>query len=306
MTDAFIGIDIGTSGCRIVAIDQFGQILAEQTYCYDRPQLRVAANGETHAEQDPQWLWTIVAKLLKQLLAICQSTIRVQAIAVDATSGSILLTDKHGQPLSPILLYNDSRAQWQSKRIADVAPDNSAAHGTASGLSKLNYLQKTLSLPNQYHLLHQAAWINFKLGAPVGISDENNALKTGYDPVAQQWPDWLTPFRGKATLPKVVTAGTKIGYLSETLAKQFGIKNQPSIIAGTTDSIAAFLATDAHKVGDAVTSLGSSLVIKQLNDKPVFKPGQGIYSHRLGNKWLVGGASNTGGAVLKFFSLIYN
>jgi D-ribulokinase len=52
-----------------------------------------------------------------------------------------------------------------------------------------------------------------------------------------------------------------------------------------------------------VTSLGSTLVIKLLSNWPVENASQGIYSHRWGDMWLAGGASNTGGAVLRqFFS----
>jgi len=44
-------------------------------------------------------------------------------------------------------------------------------------------------------------------------------------------------------------------------------------------------------------------VLKLLSDKPIFAPAQGVYSHRLGDHWLAGGASNTGGgALLAHFS----
>ena len=71
------------------------------------------------------------------------------------------------------------------------------------------------------------------------------------------------------------------------------------IFLGTTDSIAAFLASGANTPGQAVTSLGSTLVIKLLSDKPVEDSSRGIYSHRLGDRWLVGGASNAGCSVLR-------
>jgi D-ribulokinase len=47
-----------------------------------------------------------------------------------------------------------------------------------------------------------------------------------------------------------------------------------------------------------VTSLGTTLTLKLLSATPVFAPHYGIYSHRIGDQWLAGGASNTGGAVL--------
>ena len=75
------------------------------------------------------------------------------------------------------------------------------------------------------------------------------------------------------------------------------------VCAGTTDSIAAFLASRALEPGEAVTSLGSTLVLKLLSHTRVEDARYGIYSHRLGDLWLTGGASNTGGAVLRqFFS----
>jgi sugar (pentulose or hexulose) kinase len=50
-----------------------------------------------------------------------------------------------------------------------------------------------------------------------------------------------------------------------------------------------------------VTSLGSTLVVKQLCQRPIFAPEFGIYSHRIGAAWLAGGASNTGGRVIERF-----
>ena len=77
------------------------------------------------------------------------------------------------------------------------------------------------------------------------------------------------------------------------------------------DSIAAFLAAGTSQagvavgfqwsqVGEAVTSLGSTMAIKMRSPVRVENSTYGVYSHRLGaGQWLVGGASNTGGAVLR-------
>jgi sugar (pentulose or hexulose) kinase len=44
-------------------------------------------------------------------------------------------------------------------------------------------------------------------------------------------------------------------------------------------------------------------VLKVCATRPVYAPRYGVYSHRLGDHWLVGGASNSGGAVLRrYFS----
>lgn len=45
--------------------------------------------------------------------------------------------------------------------------------------------------------------------------------------------------------------------------------------------------------------MGSTLAIKLLSTNRIEDARYGVYSHRLDDKWLVGGASNTGGAVLR-------
>lgn len=299
--NAYIGIDLGTSGCRAIAIDDQSNIIASHQLAFQRSQ-----SDDVSSEQDPMHQWQCVHQVLSTLISLIQCQYyEIKAISVDATSGSILITDNLGNPQTPILMYNDARAVEQAKRIADIAPAESGAHGASSGLAKLLYLQEhnPLLKSSTIHLLHQADWINFNLGVTLGITDENNALKTGYDPILRCWPEWIDRMTHRCVLPTVVPPGTLIGTLSNTLCTEFNLSTIPKIVAGTTDSIAAFIATGAGKLGDAVTSLGSTLVVKLVSNKPIFLPKQGVYSHRLGDKWLVGGASNTGGAVLnKYFN----
>lgn len=119
----------------------------------------------------------------------------------------------------------------------------------------------------------------------------------------QCWPEWVKTLT-RLSLPKIVQPGTPIGNLKPEIIEKFGFHADCQLHAGTTDSIAAFLASCANLIGDAVTSLGSTLAIKLLSDQPVFAPEYGIYSHKLGNMWLAGGASNAGGAVLlHYFTL---
>lgn len=89
--------------------------------------------------------------------------------------------------------------------------------------------------------------------------------------------------------------------MSAEATRRFGLPTRAVVVAGSTDGCAAFLATGADKPGHAVTSLGSTLVLKLASEHPVFAPEYGLYSHRIGDLWLAGGASNTGGAVLAQF-----
>ncbi|MBC6434717.1 carbohydrate kinase, partial [Nostoc sp. HG1] len=116
-----------------------------------------------------------------------------------------------------------------------------------------------------------------------------------------KYPEWQEKLEIPIQLPKVLTPGTPIAKLRPEIADKFGLRRDCLVCAGTTDSIAAFLASGAKLPGEAVTSLGSTLVLKLLSRTRVEDARYGIYSHRLGDLWLTGGASNTGGAVLKQF-----
>ena len=290
----FIGIDLGTSGLRACAINAEGRQIAIASRALAPP--IIVGNA---IEQDPGLWWTALLQVLSEVLQQIDPT-HVQAICVDGTSGTLLVTDARGTPLAPALMYNDSRARDEAHRIGQIAPDDSAVHGATSGLAKLLYLQK--HYPQACHALHQADWIAGKLCNRFDFSDANNALKTGYDVIQNQWPAWLDNLGvNRNWLPEVFAPGSCIANISPHWAHHFHLPNHTKIIAGTTDSMAAFMATGAVLPGEAVTSLGSTLVIKIMTEQPIFAPKLGVYSHRLGKYWLAGGASNSGGAVLRHY-----
>lgn len=294
MTALYIGIDFGTSGCRAIAIDSAARVQAQAMV--DLPS--TPRDGLAHT-QDPQLWWQALEQVLDTLLQRLDRT-RVAALAVDGTSATLLLTDAAGAPLGPALLYDDARATAAAARIAEVAPKESAARAVTSSLAKLLYLLELPDYALARHALHQADWIAGRLLGRYAHSDENNCLKLGYDPVARCWPAWLTTLGiDPGLLPWPTAPGKAIGLLSATMAQRFGLSTQVRVVAGTTDSTAAFIATGAQTPGDAVTSLGSTLVLKVMSTQPVFAPEYGVYSHRLDDRWLVGGASNSGGAVLR-------
>ena len=294
----YLGIDVGTSGCRAVAIDEHGSPVATHHVAMPAPD-----HDGAGISQNSQIWWQAVCKLLTELghtIALSD----ICAIAVDGTSGTLLITDDQGNPLCDALMYNDARSNKEAEIIAAIAPPESGAHGASSALAKLMWLQKQGLPADASHALHQADWIAGQLMGKFGISDENNCLKLGYDIINRRWPSWFEQVDiDRSLLPQVTVPGTSIGTIRHELAKQMGLSPQTRIISGTTDSIAAFLATGACQIGDAVTSLGSTLALKVLSGKPIFAPEYGVYSHRLGDQWLVGGASNCGGTtLLQFFN----
>lgn len=300
MSPLFAGIDLGTSGCRIVVIDSAVQVVANASISYQTPE-----------HQTPELWWESVLQLLSGLPDEVKASL--QSLAIDGTSGTLLLTDAGGNPTSQALMYHDLRATQEARLIKKVLANENGAQGASGSLARLLWLLKHKRSLKHAHALHQADFILAKLTNQFTLgntfSDENNCLKLGYDVINQCWPDEMAQFGFPLSLlPRVVPAGTCVSTIDSKVAKRLGLQNDLKMVAGTTDSIAAFIATGANQMGDAVTSLGSTLAIKLMSDKPVFVPEFGVYSHRLNlagdrTSWLVGGASNSGGNVLlRYFS----
>lgn len=289
-----IGIDLGTSGCRGISIDHRGRILAQAETSLPPSTSPYPA----WREQQPEDWWQATVQVIRQLLAAtrhCQTA----AIAVDGTSSTLLLTDPAGQPLTAALMYNDQRAAAQCATLAGVAPSGAAVHSPSSSLAKLLWLLEQEAATHS-RALHQSELISGRLCGRFDLGDENNCLKLGYDPVNCCWPSWMEKLGlPDGILPNVIPPSAIMGSTNPVSAALTGLPDTCQVIAGTTDSTAAALAAGLERPGDALTSLGSTLVCKLLSDAPLFDAGYGIYSHRIFGKWLTGGASNTGGTVLR-------
>jgi sugar (pentulose or hexulose) kinase len=285
----FLGIDFGTSGARTCVIDAAGAVVAED-----------ARDFGALAEHEMAGIWR---EALWDLAASLPPAIRTQLsdIALDGTSGTVLACDEELAPRHPPLLYNDDRAVDEARLIARTAAPGHPAAAVTSGLAKVLWLKKRLGLTGARLYLNQADWLSGLLTGRVGMTDYHNALKMGLDLDALAWPAWVEYLADVDYLPVPVAPGAPLATVSRPRARYLGINSRCMVRAGTTDSIAAFLAAGVNRSGDAVTSLGSTLVLKLLSDVRVESAAHGVYSHWFGSRWLAGGASNAGGAMLRRF-----
>lgn len=291
----YLGIDFGTSGARACVTAPNGEI---------EDMARIDFGRLAEHEAACAWretLFLLLAQIPKGMRK------RLAALAIDGTSASVLCCDASFNPLLPPLLYNDSRARDEAETIRQLAGAQHPAATASGGLAKVLWLNQQFNAGNTTprRFLNQADWLAALLSGRA-VSDYHNALKMGVDPASGTWPDWITRLIEIDALPTLVKPGMAVGLLLSDSARQLGINPDCLVRAGTTDSIAAFLAATSDGeayAGDAVTSLGSTLVLKLLSQTRIDAGEYGIYSHWYGTAWLAGGASNAGGAVLRqYFS----
>ena len=296
---AWLGLDLGTQSVRALAASPSGGVLAKAA----RP-LASHRDGPRH-EQDPEQWWGALAEACRATTGALGS-MPVAGLAVCATSGTILIVDGAGDPLSPGLMYDDSRAGKE----ADRANEAGAAVWESLGYQ----IQRSWALPKLLWLLHEngelgpearlAHQVDFVTRRLIGeevAADWSHALKTGYDLLRERWPGKVMAELGvpEGMLPRVVRPGTQLGVVGRLGAQQTGIPAGTPVIAGMTDGCAAQLAAGALGVGHWNSVLGTTLVLKGVAAELIRDPHGALYSHRSPNgQWLPGGASSVGAGVL--------
>jgi sugar (pentulose or hexulose) kinase len=277
----WIGLDLGTQSVRAVLADADGRVLARAS----RP-LTSQRDGVRH-EQDPQtWLAAV-----DEVLAEAAAT-DLDGIAICSTSGTFLLTDRAGRPVTPALMYDDARAAARRDHIVDADPDR-----WATSMQPTWALPKILDLVADGHdltdrrVMHSADFVAaYLVGHPVA-TDTSHALKTGYDLIAEAWP--VAAFDKLAlplsAFPEVVRPGTELGRTPAGIP----------VHAGMTDGCAAQIAAGALTPGAWNSVLGTTLVLKGVSTDLLTDPTGAVYSHRHPDGgWLPGGASSTGAGIL--------
>jgi D-ribulokinase len=303
MPDAiWVGVDLGTQSVRTVAVETTGTILSAAA----RP-LTSRRDGNRH-EQDPHEWWAQVADALAEMVRGLPdgATASIAGIAVDGTSGTVLITDPDGTPRTPGLMYDDSRAgalAAEAQEAGDALWDRLCYRiQPAWALPKLLWWRDEGVLRDGARLAHQPDVITAHLvGRPVG-TDTSHALKTGYDLIGLRWPTEVldTLHVDPGVLPPVQLAGSVLGHVGADAAKRTGLPEGVRVIAGMTDSCAAQLAAGALAAGEWNSVLGTTLALKGVTDTLLHDPTGAVYSHRAphGDLWLPGGASGTGAGVI--------
>ena len=283
-----IGIDVATAGVRAFAVAD-GRVLARASESLPVP----VRTEDGRSEQDARTWWPAVESVVRQV----SEGLTVEAVAVAATSGTIVAVDGRGEPVSPALMYDDRRGAPYNAKASEFGADRWRALGMSvsptAALGRIAWLRS--AYPEVAGILHAPDLICAKLtGGPVA-TDWSHALKSGYDPRSGEWAFEVFDALGvpRSWLPDVVAPTSVLGEVTRPVA---GLPAGCRVVAGMTDGCAGQLATGAVLPGTFAGILGTTYVLKGVTEQLVPDPSGAMYSHRHPDGWwLPGGASNTGG-----------
>lgn len=292
----WIGVDIGTQSIRAIAIDDLGQTLGAHSV-----PLTSYRDGAVHEQRAEDWLAGTYACVLSVTSQLAHPQ-DIRAISVSATSGTIVVVDENGTPVTPGIMYDDSRGADFADAANVSDPElwdrlGYRAQGSWS-LCEMAWLQREGVPTTGRTVLNEPDVVTWALAGHPVASDSSHALKAGLDLDSLAWPEavYLALHIPLTTLPAIVESGSIIGQVSAAASHLTGLPLGCRIVAGMTDGCAAQIATGALAPGDWSSVLGTTLVLKGASSSRLRDETGSVYAHRapFGGGWWPGGASSTG------------
>jgi xylulokinase len=261
MSDVVIGIDIGTSSTKAVAVDAEGSV-----HALERAEHGVDMPSPRCVEQDAETVWWDQScDVLRRLTArIAATSHRVCALAISGLGPCVLPCDAKLRPLRPAILYGiDMRAELEIGELnAELGADRILAGGgsqltSQAGGPKLMWLRR-----------HEpAVWMrtagfftasSFVIARLTGeyVMDRHSASQFNpmYDLARSEWSSWADEIAAGVPLPRLVWSDEVCGVVHSEAAATTGLPVGIPVLGGTVDAWA-----EAHSVG--VTRPGEILLM---------------------------------------------
>jgi xylulokinase len=257
-----LGIDIGTSGCKGVALGNQGEFLAESRRGYG-PVLK-----ENPGEIDPQSVRNAMISVVIDLArSVRAAGLSVKALSFSLSGDEMVPVDQSGAPLANVIQSSDPRGRDELKSLLEQIPRGRLEQITGLPAARNFPLVRWLWWRESNRSLQQrtdkllcwgglaSAWLG---GAPV--IDASSAARTMmFDLGKRDWSDEiLTPLDIPRTLlPEIVATGTVIGTVSREIVLETGLDTKTQIVAGGFDQPMSAFGAGVRRVGQASLSLGT-------------------------------------------------
>ncbi|MBN1562614.1 MAG: hypothetical protein JXA10_02165, partial [Anaerolineae bacterium] len=309
MMDTLLGIDAGTTGCKVALFSSEGAMVygVYREYDVQRPQ-------PGWAELDAVAVWSLIKDAIREVAAQV-SAASIRGIAVSSMGEAVVLVTQDRKILGPSLLNFDIRGEEYLDELGTLLDDdrlyqiNGNTLGNHYTLTKLKWIQQ--HQPDLYdqadYVLHWSGFIAFMLGADpaVDYSLANRTLLFDLDQCT--WSENLVQQTelDRARLPCTVPAGTPIGTVSPAAAADLGLSPKTIIVSGAHDQCANAVGCGVIEPGSAVYGMGTYLCItpvftQRANTHAMIERGLNTEHHAVPNQY-VSFLYNHGGSIVKWF-----
>ena len=276
----FLGIEIGHSGTRTVALDLESAVIRAEAFV---PHTWIEGLPDGYREQNPaQWI-EAVDRSVRQCLASLESAhrARVAAIGVAGPQRGMVLLDADNRIIRPVKLAGDISVKRQAEEIARAfggMPGLIELAGHAPGVDSAAAECLWLKQHEPYHfqriasLLTPQDFITYWLTGE-RATEPGSASATGLcDIRTRSWCSGLIDFVDSslaAMLPPIGSSEQPRGQLRAPLAREWGISEMVQVGPGSAAPLLAALAAGCVANGTVAVDLGSTGLILGAGDEPV-------------------------------------
>jgi xylulokinase len=306
MSKLLLGIDIGTSACKVAIFDMQGKVLAQATKAYS-----VYYPAPGFVEQNPDEWWQGVCSAIKEVFSKENVTAKdIAGIGVDGQSWAALPVDKNGVPLYNAMIWMDRRASKQSQRTLDKIGFDRIFEVSGNSFDATYSTPKILWLKenrqevykNTYKFLQCNSYINFKLTGEMtqdlsqGYGVHVFNMKTGkYDgALCEELEIDINK------LPDIFNCHEVIGAVSKEAARVTGLLAGTPVVAGGLDAACGTLGSGVIEFGQTQEQGGQAGGMSICEDSALAHPKLILSRHVIPDAWLLQGGT-VGGGSLKWF-----
>ena len=283
-----IGIDLGTSGVKVVLLDTQGQVIAVET-----SPLQVSRPQPLWSEQDPESWWTATDKAM-QALAQQHDLSKVSAIGMSGQMHGATLLDAENQVLRPAILWNDGRSSEQCRELEQRVLDSRHITGNLMmpGFTAPKLLWVQQQEPDVFRrvakVLLPKDYLRWRMSGDFA-SDMSDAAGTMWLDVAKRdWSDVMLSAcnLNRRQMPTLYEGNQITGNLSPEVAARWHMRTVP-IVAGGGDNAAGAVGVGMVAPGQGMLSLGTSGVYFLVSEGYLSNPQRAVHSfcHALPNRW---------------------
>lgn len=284
----YIGIDLGTSGVKSIAMTEQGEILASCTI-----PLAVSRPKPLWSEQDPNAWWEATCKSINGL----KDSVNLSDVIAIGLSGQMhgaTLLDSNGDVLRPAILWNDGRCEAECKELEAAVPNSRTITGnimmpgfTAPKLKWVANHEPEVFAKVEKVLLPKD-YLRYKMTGDFASDMSDSAGTCWLDVEKRAWSEELLEATGLSVshMPKLFEGSAVTGILSPEIANAWEMP-QVAVIAGGGDNAAGAVGVGITQPGQAMLSLGTSGVYFAVSDGFVSNPELALHSfcHALPQTW---------------------
>lgn len=273
----YLGIDIGTTSTKCLAVDENGNVLAVTRYAYP-----LNHRHESWAEQDPEDYWRALTETIQQCVHICSeksyAASDIKSIAMSTQGDTLILADEAGNPLYPAVSWMDSRGSSECSELISQTGQSFWYKNTGQALAPyasicaIRWLQKNEpGVLNEARISFVPDFLAKRLCGKWVIDSPSASWTPLYSPYTRSWSSDVLLLLDipSDSLSETVESGNTIGKILPEVAGDLGLSEGVEIISGAFDQAAAGHGSGGGRDRRAVLSCGTAWVLYAVSNVPV-------------------------------------